>query len=81
MYIENSSISRYNAILSFYTKPRKPLRSKEKFVLYLNLMTACNPDISLELKSSYGLARFNKDAKIRKYQFGLSVGVFIIVAA
>lgn len=59
MYIENSSISRYNAILSFYTKPRKPLCSKEKFVLYLNLMTACNPDISLEFKSSYGLARFD----------------------
>ena len=37
MYIENSSISRYNAILSSYTKPRKPLRSKEKFVLYFNL--------------------------------------------
>ena len=78
MYIGKSSISRYNAILSPYTKPHKPLCSKEKFVLYPDLMAACNPDISLKFKSSYGLARFNKDTKIRKYYFVFSAGVFIL---
>ena len=37
MYIENSSVRRYNSILYPIQNLTNPLRSKEKFVLYFNL--------------------------------------------
>lgn len=59
-----------------------------KFVKFSQLHSICishphsvplyNEDISIEGNLSYGLARFNKDTKIRKCYFVFSAGVFIL---